>query len=161
MIHKSLLASAVILCSTVAFTSAAKADTTDVHFTGSVPASCTFSNVTNGTLGLTAAGTTLSSLTGGTAGTARLTCNNIVSTLTADAPAKTSAPTGYDNSTATKTVSVTGSGANTIAINAAGVSVPMLVLGTTNLAVNMSTTTTSVLPSGNYDFYVRLTAAGL
>ncbi|RCJ38386.1 hypothetical protein A6770_13655 [Nostoc minutum NIES-26] len=73
MIRKSLIASAVILCGTVAFSCVAKAGSADVHFTANVPSSCTFSNVTNGTLGLNVAGTTLSSIASGTAGSATLT----------------------------------------------------------------------------------------
>ncbi|MBE9126962.1 MULTISPECIES: hypothetical protein [unclassified Coleofasciculus] len=159
MIRKSLIASTLVLCGTVAFTSAAKAETADVHFTAQVPSSCTFSNVVNGTLGLNLAGTTLDSTLSGTAGTAQLTCNNILATLTADAPAVATAADGYDHSTAVTTVGVTGTGANVVAIAAPGVPTPIPLTGTTDLTVNMSTTTLTPIPSGDYDFFVRLTVA--
>jgi hypothetical protein len=157
MIQRFLLASTLILSSTIAFASTAKADTGDVHFTATVPSACTFSSVTAGTLGLVGTSTLTSAAGGGTAGSASLTCNNALATLTVDAPAVTSAPTGYSNSDATKTVSVVGSGANVISLSAAGTNVATPILGTTTLAVNMSTTTTAPLPNGDYDLYVRLT----
>jgi hypothetical protein len=161
MIRKSLIASALVFCGTVAFTSAAQADSADVHFTAQVPSSCTFSNVIPGNLELVA-GTTLSSAVadGGTAGTATLTCNNVLATLTADAPAQQGTVDGYDHSTAVKTLAVTGTGANLVAIATAGTPAPVPLPGVTNLSVNMTTTpTTGFVPSGDYDFFVRLTVA--
>jgi len=162
MIRKTLIASTLVLCGTVGFTSSAQAEeTTDVHFTANVPASCTFSDVADGTLGLVA-GTALSSAIadGGTAGTAKLICNNVLATLTADAPAQNGTVDGYDHSTAVTTVGVTGIGANAVAIAAPGIATPVPLPGETDLTVNMSTTPlTGFIPSGDYDFYVRLTVA--
>lgn len=162
MIRKTLIASTLVLCGTVGFTSSVKAEeTTDVHFTANVPASCTFSEVNDGTLGLLA-GTTLTSAVadGGTAGTAKLTCNNVLATLTADAPAQQGTVDGYDHSTAVTTVAVTGTGANAVAIVAPATPAPVPLPGETNLTVDMTTTpTTGFIPSGNYDFFVRLTVA--
>jgi len=162
MIRKTLIASTLVLCGTVGFTSAAQAEeSTDVNFTANVPESCTFSDVVDGTLGLLA-GTTLSSAItdGGTAGAAKLTCNNVLATLTADAPAQQGTVDGYDHSTAVTTVGVIGIGANAVAIAAPGIATPVPLPGETDLTVDMTTTpTTGFIPSGDYDFYVRLTVA--
>lgn len=161
MIRRSLLISAVVLGSVISFSGAAQAGTADVHFGGTVPSSCTFGAIQNGTLGLNVAGTTLSSdpLSGGTAGSTSVTCNNITATLTADNPAQSIAPTGYDHTQAVKTFSVVGAGANVVAIATPSTPTPIPLPGTTNLTVNMTTTTAALLPSGNYDFFVRLTLA--
>ncbi|MEH2062162.1 MAG: hypothetical protein V7K50_07760 [Nostoc sp.] len=154
-----VLLSAMILGSTFAFSSVAQAGSTDVHFNGTVASSCTFSNVQNGTLGLDAAGTTLSSLptSSGTSGHATLTCNNLLATLSASVPQQATAPTGYDHATAIKTVAVTGTGANVVAIVVPTVPVPVPLPGATNLTVNMTTTTVGLIPSGIYDMFVTLT----
>ncbi|MFP4099931.1 hypothetical protein [Coleofasciculus sp.] len=162
MIRKTLIASTLVLCGTVGFTSAAQAqESTDVNFTANVPESCTFSDVVDGTLGLLA-GTTLSSAVadGGTAGTAKLTCNNVLATLTADAPAQNGTVDGYEHDTALTTVGVTGTGANVVAIVAPATPAAVPLPGETELTVDMTTTpTTGFIPSGDYNFYVRLTVA--
>ncbi|MDZ7962972.1 MAG: hypothetical protein RMY34_34780 [Aulosira sp. DedQUE10] len=157
--RRIVLLSAMILGSTFAFSSVAQAGSTDVHFNGNVASSCTFSNVQNGTLGLDVAGTTLSSLptSGGTSGQAKLTCNNVLATLSASAPQQATAPAGYDHTTAIKTVAVTGTGANAVAIVAPTVPFPVPLPGVTNLTVNMTTTTVGLIPSGAYDMFVTLT----
>jgi len=162
MIRKTLIASAVILCGTVGFSSSAQAqESTDVNFTANVPASCTFSEVNDGTLGLVA-GTTLSSAVAdsGTAGTAKLTCNNVLATLTADAPAQNGEVDGYDHSTAVTTVGVTGTGANAVVIATPDTPTAVPLPGETDLTVDMTTTpATGFIPSGDYEFFVRLTVA--
>ena len=158
MRHIALL-SVMILGSAFAFSSAAQAANVDVHFNGVVPSSCTFSNVQNGTLGLNVAGTTLSSLVtaGGTAGQATLTCNNVLATLAASSPQQAAAPASYNHTTAIKTVAVVGTGANAVAIVAPGVALPVPLPGVTNLTVDMTTTTATLIPSGTYDMFVTLT----
>ncbi|MEQ8539826.1 MAG: hypothetical protein RIB93_20545 [Coleofasciculus sp. D1-CHI-01] len=162
MIRKTLIASTLVLCGTVGFTSSAQAqESTDVNFTANVPASCTFSDVVDGTLGLLA-GTTLTSAVadGGTAGTAKLTCNNVLATLEADAPAQQGTVDGYDHSTALTTVAVTGTGANAVVIGTPDTPTAVPLPGETDLIVDMTTTpATGFIPSGDYDFYVRLTVA--
>ncbi|MBW4694529.1 MAG: hypothetical protein KME27_22505 [Lyngbya sp. HA4199-MV5] len=157
--RRILLLSAMILGGTFAFSSAAQAETADVHFNAVVPSSCTFSNIQNGTLGLNVAGTTLSSLatSGGTAGKATLTCNNVLATLAASAPQQAIAPASYNHTTAVKTVAVTGTGANIVAIVAPAVPLPVPLPGVTNLSVDMTTTTVGLIPSGTYDLFVTLT----
>ena len=155
------LLSTLLMASTVAFKSAAQAAPVDVHFAGVVPSSCTFSNVQNGTLGLNVAGTTLSSLVtaGGTTGKATLTCNNVLATLSASSPQQATAPASYNNATAIKTIAVAGTGANIVAITAPGVPIAVPLPGVTNLTVDMTTTSPTLIPSGTYDMFVTLTVA--
>lgn len=162
MIARSLLLSVIVLGSTLACTTSAKAGSVDVLFNGVVQQACTFSNKVDGQLALDATGTTLSSLAaGGTAGTVTVTCNAPATLLTINAPVSRTAPAGYTDASATKTVLVTGGvGLNVTLPGGVGVGTGLLLLGINNLSVNMTAGLTTPLPAGDYQYAVTLTTVG-
>ncbi|MEQ9235148.1 hypothetical protein [Coleofasciculus sp. E2-BRE-01] len=162
MIRKTLIASTLVLCGTLGFTSAVKAQTTeDVLFDGTIANSCTFENKVDGTL-IQAVGTNTLTSTGATAGSVDITCQGAAD-LTMSAPVMISAPAEYDDATTTKTATATGTtalGAN-INLNDTDVAAVGLTLGTNSLTVNMDAAHQSTLPAGTYQFGVTLTATPL
>jgi len=156
MIRKTLIASAVILCGTVGFTSAAKADSTTVDMTGDVAGSCTFGTVTPGILEINGDGTALVTTT---TGSVPVTCNT-TGTLTLDGVTDTNAFTGYDSNNVDVTLSVTGGTAVLTEADIAGAGTG-LDQTTTTLTIDLTATENAggVLPAGTgYTYGVQLTA---
>lgn len=158
MIRQTLIASAVVLSSTLAFVSTAQANPVEVLFGGTVTNSCTFSNKIDGTL-TTSGNNTLTSI-GATAGTVRVTCSG-PATLNVNAPENKSAPAEYDDATTVKTGTVVGTGAaalNITLVDGVPVTTGALLLGDTDLTVDMTAAHATVLPAGEYQFGVTMTA---
>lgn len=161
MIRQTLIASAVVLSSTLAFVSTAQANPVEVLFGGTVTNSCTFSDKVDGTL-TTVGNNTLTSI-GASAGTVRVTCSG-AATLSVNAPANNSAPAEYNDATTVKTGTVVGTGAaalNITLVDGVPVTTGALLLGDTDLTVDMTAAHGTVLPAGDYQFGVTMTAAGL
>lgn len=158
MIRKTLIASALVLCGTLGFTSAAKAE--DFQMSGTVDGSCVFTATANGTLAPSGSPVTVldSAATGGSAATATVNCNK-AGTLTIAAPTFVGTDaTGFVDTNATTTFSVEGTGASTISESAAGT--PALNYGDTNLQINMAVDNGGVaIPAGTYTYSITLTAA--
>ncbi|MEQ8995452.1 MAG: hypothetical protein RID53_02975 [Coleofasciculus sp. B1-GNL1-01] len=161
MIRQTLIASAVVLSSTLAFVSTAQANPVEVLFGGTVTNSCTFSNKVDGTL--TAPTNSTLTSTGATPGTVTVTCSG-PATLNVNAPAIKTAPVDYNDATTVKSATVAGTGAASLNItvdDTLGVATGALVLGDTNLTVDMSADHGTVLPAGDYQFGVTMTATAL
>ena len=155
MIRKTLIASAVILCGTVGFSAAAKADSTTVNMTGDVAGSCTFGTVTAGTLTLNATGTALET---SASGSVPVTCNT-AGTLTVDGFTDANTFTGYDPANVNVTFSVTDGTATLTETDIAGAGTS-LNQGETTLTIDLTAAAaTGVLPAGTgYTYGVQLTA---
>ncbi|MGB7444114.1 MAG: hypothetical protein WA919_23865 [Coleofasciculaceae cyanobacterium] len=163
MIRKSLLASLVILGSTLAVTSTAQAAEETVIFNGSVPDSCVIDGKTDGNLGLDASGQVLDSTApDGLTGTVTITCAGPAA-LTISAPAPTTSPTDYNDASSIKTVTVSGAGlgANISVLGVAAGTGVIPLGGTNTLDVDMTATMTGGLPQGDYTFGVTVTAVSL
>lgn len=158
MIRKTLIASAVILCGTVGFSAAAKAQTatTTVDMSGNVAESCTFGTVAPGTLTLNGDGTALETTD---TGSVPVTCNTTTATLTVNGVTDTNAFDGYDSNNVNVTFSVTGGGTNLTQDNI-GSGDTTLPQGETTLTIDLiATAATGVLPAGTgYTYGVQLTA---
>ncbi len=137
-----------------------------IQFEGSVSGRCDFSNISGGSLGLSADGLTLDSQLG-SAGTANLTCNQFTR-LQVEAPVQLSSnPLNITSSSAQALIegrflfifpfSETVEATNT-STPALSQSPSWYLLGNNDITVNMSVTNNTLMPAGTYVFRVRLTA---
>ncbi len=155
MIRHIVVASALVLASCIA--SAPKAfagGTVNVPFGGAVTAACSFNpTVGSGTLG-NPTPFQLSSLLGGSAGSATVQCTGAVGNLAITGVTKTVGP-----NLTSPTYGATAIGGAVNAVYAAGVSTPAPVLPglAVPLIVNMDVVDTAALPAGNYTFTVDMT----
>jgi hypothetical protein len=156
MLRRSLVASALMLASTVGFAGVASADTATVTFSGSIPGACTFDNATaSGSLATSSSygNQYLFAYPGiaGTQATLNVTCNTpgTVSmgevTPSSSNPVATYAYAGFSN----------GSYIDSTPISvAAGSTVPV------TIGMYAYSSSASSLPSGTYQYTVTVTAVG-
>jgi hypothetical protein len=158
MIRKTLIASTLVLCGTVGFTSAVKADDTTVDMIGDVAESCTFGTPVPGTLTLNGDGNALETTD---TGSVPVTCNTTTAILTVNGVTDTNGFDGYDSNNVNVTFSVAGGGTPLTEGNI-GSGDTTLPQGETTLTIDLTATenTGGILPAGTgYTYGVQLTAA--
>jgi hypothetical protein len=144
-----------------------QAQTAVIQFEGSVSGRCDFSNISGGSLGLSADGLTLDSQSG-SAGAATLTCNQ-PSRLEVNAPVQLSSiPLTITSSSAQADINGNSCGGKNpfsetvVATNTdtpkQSNTPPGQMTGCHEITVNMSVTNNTPMPAGSYRFRVRLTA---
>jgi hypothetical protein len=147
MIRRLAIASALILASSVAFTSKASAQDAVVEFSGTLAGSCTFGSPNSGTLNFSG-----STITTTSNGTINVTCNS-PGTITVATPTAASVPQGVTIATTAATISGNG---QTVTSADAGLTV---VPGQeTPINVSMTASSPANLIAGAYNFTVTLTA---
>jgi hypothetical protein len=162
MIHRFLLASALGLISYTALTPKTFAQSVNVPFSGTVPGSCAFNTPTPGVLavddvvkptmliGGTAPGGTIAK---GNPGFVQVVCNTNAN-VTINQPVQTS---GFKFNIKNNFASASLTGATGDFISTSGTSTLPIKQGTTSFTVRMQTESDTLIPPGNYDYYVTLT----
>jgi hypothetical protein len=157
LIRASVIASVLTAAGIIANTTNAFAADQVVNFQGNVPATCTFSNVVNGTLGIAAPDQLSEAGAGGAAGSVDLTCNS-------NAQVSVSLPVDNGSSPAiTPTFAYAGAAtsAGTATNDTGAGSVPVNVTGPIQetLSVGMYVVNGGVpIPAGTYNYNVTVTA---
>ncbi|KOP25845.1 hypothetical protein AMR41_14165 [Hapalosiphon sp. MRB220] len=155
MIRHIVVASVLLLGSCIASVPKAFANgTANVPFGGAVVGACSFNpTVGSGTLG-NPTPFSLSSLVGGSAGSATVQCTGTVGSLAITGVTKTAGP-----NLTSPTYGATAIGGAVNVVYAAGASTPAIVpFGLAiPLTVNMDVVDTAALPAGNYAFTVDMT----
>ncbi|TFI52393.1 hypothetical protein BLD44_020815 [Mastigocladus laminosus UU774] len=155
MIRHIVVTSALLLGSWIAIAPRAfAAGTVNVPFGGTVTASCSFSGTPgSGTLA-NPTPFSLSSLVGGSAGSATVQCSGATGSLQITGVTKTAGP-----NLSSPTYNATAVGGVVNATYTAGVSTPAPVLPglAIPLIVNMDVVDTAALPAGTYGFTVDMT----
>ncbi|BAZ68274.1 MAG: hypothetical protein KME28_08870 [Pelatocladus maniniholoensis HA4357-MV3] len=155
MIRQIVIASAFVLGSCIAIAPKAFAGgTVNVPFGGAVTAACSFSGSPgSGTLA-NPTPYSLSSLLGGSPGSASVQCTGATGNLTITGVTKTAGP-----SLTSPTYTATAIGGAVNVAYAAGASTPGIVLPglAVPLTVNMDVVDTAALPAGTYAFTVDMT----
>lgn len=155
MLRASLATAACLAATATVLAPEAKAQTQTVTFSGTVPASCTFTPPTAGVLDLDATGNILSSTEGtGAAATTDVTCTASGGVVSITAPTLTAGTDPGFTLTSTVATPADGtadSGGTTVTLSTA-------VTGAT-FTVNMAADAGAAVPAGVYDFEVDVTIA--
>lgn len=156
------LTSALGLVGSTFIAKSAVAQSVDVPFNGTVPGACTFNTPTPGVLavndtfkptmllGGTAVGGTIAR---GRAGFVQVVCNTAAN-VTINEPVQTR---GFRFNIKRNFASAVLTGANGDVITTNGTSTLPMKAGTTNFQVRMESESDSLIPPGEYEFYVTLT----
>jgi hypothetical protein len=162
MIRRSLLTSALALVGGAVVVPKALAQSVNVPFNGTVPGACTFNTPTPGVLAVNdtfkptmlLGGTSLGgTIAKGSSGFVQVVCNTAAN-VTINEPVQTS---GFKFNIKRNFASAVLTGANGDVINTTGTSTLPIKAGITNFQVRMETESDSVIPPGEYQFYVTLT----
>jgi hypothetical protein len=162
IIRLSFLVSALGLVWSAALPKSASAQSVNVPFNGTVPGACTFNTPTPGVLAVNdtfepkmlLGGTSLGgTIAKGRAGFVQAVCNTAAN-VTINEPVQTS---GFRFNIRRNFASATLTGANGDVITTTGTSTLPIRAGITNFQVRMETESDTVIPPGEYQFYVTLT----
>jgi hypothetical protein len=154
--RRSIITSALTLVGTVAIASTATAQSTDIQFTGTVPAQCTFQRPTNGVLGFSAQNNTSSlssQAAGGSPGEVTLLCNTAAN-LTISRPVQTGGPQITAASATATVTSRLGSATSNSSLSVPRNATPLPL----SVNVNVSNGRRGLLNPGTYTYVVTLTA---
>lgn len=157
MLRRFLLASGLILASTIGFASSAKAVSEPLEFTGTVPTACTLKNPVDGTLGVDGANTMLSSvMTGGTSAKIDVDCDG--GSLSISAPVKTGG-TGNTAQSDFESLAAKITTKSSVTVNSGAAGAPITTADTGTATVDMTVEdTTAAIQPGTYIFDVVVTA---
>jgi hypothetical protein len=156
------LVSSLWLISNAFLAKSAAAQSVDVPFNGSVPGACIFNTPTPGVLGVNdtfeptilLGGTSLGgTLARGRSGFVQVVCNTPAN-VTINEPVQTR---GFRFNLKRSFASAVLTGANGDVITTSGTSTLPIKAGTTNFQVRMEAESDSLIPPGEYEFYVTLT----
>lgn len=154
MLRRVLFVSTLMLAGVVGFANSAKAVSEPVSLTGTVPTSCTITNVVSGKLVPSGDNKTLSStLNGGSPATLDINCSS--GTISLTAPTKTAGDTGTTADTDIETKTATLKLFNNTSVSSGATAIPV-VAGAATVDLT-ATDTTAALAAGSYTFTTTVT----